>query len=63
MNSLSIELLKEILEETELPRKEIIKKEKEMDMLFTNVQQLVKQKIDFDTLSFAKSKLNNFLTQ
>ena len=37
--------------------------EKEMDMLFKNVQQLVKQKIDFDTLSSAKSKLNNFLTQ
>jgi hypothetical protein len=42
---------------------EIAKKEKEMDMLFKNVQQLVKQKIDFDTLSSAKSKLNNFLTQ
>ena len=35
----------------------------EMDILFKNVQQLVKQKIDFDTLSSAKSKLNNFLTQ
>lgn len=42
---------------------EIAKKEKEMDILFKNVQQLVKQKIDFDTLSSAKSKLNNFLTQ
>jgi len=42
---------------------EITKKEKEMDILFKNVQQLVKQKIDFDTLSSAKSKLNNFLTQ
>ena len=42
---------------------EIAKKEKEMDILFKNVQQLVKQKIDFDALSSAKSKLNNFLTQ
>ena len=42
---------------------EIAKKEKEMGILFTSVQQLVKQKIDFDTLSSAKSKLNNFLTQ
>jgi predicted kinase len=42
---------------------EMAKKEKEMGILFTSVQQLVKQKIDFDTLSSAKSKLNNFLTQ
>ena len=42
---------------------EMAKKEKEMDILFTSVQQLIKQKIDFDTLSSAKSKLNNFLTQ
>jgi predicted kinase len=42
---------------------EIAKKKKDMDELFRNIQQLLNQKIDFDSLPSAKSKLNKFLTQ